>query len=957
MNLLVRLSALSVLLGVLLAGPASAQDKGSITGRVTDKKSGHAIAFANVAVVGAQRGSLTDSEGQFNITGVPVGTWEVRVQFLGYRPEARPGVVVTAGKPTRVDFQLMDVVVREEKVVEVTAERRLVDVKQGSTVRSVNANTIRNMAVLTVGDVLQQQAGVTTEADQVHIRGGRGDEAVFLVNGVVNRDLVTGQSTAGKINARSVAEVNVATGAFDVKYGNAIAGVVDIKLKDGTDKFEGYLSSSTGSFGQRSWEAQVSGPDPVWTPMLKRLGVRVPGTVNSLLEISGDLAETRYRYLGKSPSLIQKTVYPEATYRLISSYEDSFFGHTFKYGDAFGPSADNRWGARYALAWKPGTRDKLTFGFQKRIAIDQGFTRTRIDVRGNQLDPSYPWSWNNRIQHASTYFDDNVQSSLGWRRTLGVTGYTELQMSRYFYAQRRDVMGKLWSEYVEPDDKSVYPPGDPRRDDYFVDSGDDNQWQDRRNTSYGIDWSLLQRVRRNEIEVGFNHQFQMAQYITIEDPWVASSDGLGNAHDQWRVHPWQGAMFLRDRLEYEGFAGNLGLRYDYWFPGREAERALADPTRENIPISVRDEFYASTSSFFGRRYKGHLSPRVMVSHPITENSKFYFNYGEFVQFPSYRWVYAKLNSISSENFPFQGNPSLNPQVSVNYEVAGETEFMKGVAGKVTLFQRDVYDYPNSVTITPQSGTITSGLRRYSIFVNGSFARSKGFEIELDKRRLKRWGSSITYSFVQTRGKESDPNENRQLAEIGSSGGGSLLERFVDWNRPHKLSASFDLRFDKDPPAAAKWLHDSSVRLYVNGQSGRAYTPRDSTNNFDLGAVNSKNGPIQLTTDLTLSRGFKLFGHKTELSVRGNNIFGAKLVYNIDPITGKGYKMGSGLFAPGYILRRYPIPVRRSEESDQAFAQRQAERENNVTKYIIGTLDDPSNYGAAAMWRAQIDVDF
>ena len=75
-----------------LAQPAHAQEKGSITGRVTDKKTGHAIPFATVTVIGAQRGALTSSEGDFVITGVPVGTWEVRVQFLGYKPESRAGV-------------------------------------------------------------------------------------------------------------------------------------------------------------------------------------------------------------------------------------------------------------------------------------------------------------------------------------------------------------------------------------------------------------------------------------------------------------------------------------------------------------------------------------------------------------------------------------------------------------------------------------------------------------------------------------------------------------------------------------------------------------------------------------------------------------------------------------------------------------------------------------------------
>ena len=63
MNALPRALA-PVLLLVSLALPALAEDKSTITGKVTDKRTGHALPFANVAVIGAQKGGLTDSEGQ-----------------------------------------------------------------------------------------------------------------------------------------------------------------------------------------------------------------------------------------------------------------------------------------------------------------------------------------------------------------------------------------------------------------------------------------------------------------------------------------------------------------------------------------------------------------------------------------------------------------------------------------------------------------------------------------------------------------------------------------------------------------------------------------------------------------------------------------------------------------------------------------------------------------------------
>ena len=100
-----------------------------------------------------------------------------------------------------------------------------------------------------------------------------------------------------------------------------------------------------------------------------------------------------------------------------SGYEDSFFGRRFTYGNFFTPSQDNRWSARTTLAWKPNSRDKVTYNFSKRIAIDQGFTRTFISAQGDVLDPAYPWRWTRNIQHAPTFFEDNVQTSLQWRRS------------------------------------------------------------------------------------------------------------------------------------------------------------------------------------------------------------------------------------------------------------------------------------------------------------------------------------------------------------------------------------------------------------------------------------------------------------------------------------------------------------------------------------------------------------
>ena len=54
--------------------------------------------------------------------------------------------------------------------------------------------------------------------------------------------------------------------------------------------------------------------------------------------------------------------------RLRSSYEDSFFGKTFRYGNFFTPSQDNLWALRYGLTWKPTVHDLMSRASSRILA-------------------------------------------------------------------------------------------------------------------------------------------------------------------------------------------------------------------------------------------------------------------------------------------------------------------------------------------------------------------------------------------------------------------------------------------------------------------------------------------------------------------------------------------------------------------------------------------------------------
>ena len=161
---------------------------------------------------------------------------------------------------------------------------------------------------------------------------------------------------------------------------------------------------------------------------------------------------------------------------------------------------------------------------------------------------------------------------------------------------------------------------------------------------------------------------------------------------------------------------------------------------------------------------------------------------------------------------------------------------------------------------------------------------------------------------------------------------ALTEQNVSWNRPHKLDASLDVRFDDEAPAAFGWLKHTGLNLFVEGQSGRPYTPENSHGDAS-GAPNSKNALFQMTTDMRVNRAFGLGVRRVDLSLAGTNIFGNHLISRVDPQTGRGRVWGTGSYDPTNPFL-------------------------NVDEYTrISVVNDPSNYGPGAQWRLSLDYDF
>jgi outer membrane receptor protein involved in Fe transport len=909
---LVALGLVSACASVALAQSGN----GRISGTVTDRKTGRALAFVNIAVPEAKTGALSDSKGEFLIGNVLAGTYSIRAQFTGYAPETVTGITVRAGGVTPVKLGMTEIVVKTEETLNVTGERPLVNTKEGGTRRVITAEDIENRGLQNLGDVVAQSAGVSSENNQIRVRGGRADETTFIIDGVTNRNPISGESTAGNINARSVAEVNVIASGFSARYGQALSGIVDVKLKEGGQNFEAGFSAQGGSWFTQYYNGVISGPDWI-AGGLSRLGIHLPGETSFLIDLSTDFSNT---YL---PNIQNEPGRP----RIRSGYEDSFLGMKYKYSNSiFMPAEENAWRGLYKWTWKPDGKNKFDFGYSKRMAFDQGFTRRPIaDIAGQSI--AYPWAFKDRFEHTHTMTDDVNTLALTLTHTINKNSYHTLQLSRSFNGFEAAVNGKKWTEYQQPDDLGL-PPGQNRP--YFVDSGDDNEWANYWSESVTADYKLGMNLGKiHKTEFGLLHSFQNVQFVDIIDPWVYDPDGLGRDHDLWHVYPSVGAAYASDRLEFEGFVAEAGARIDYWFPGQQLERAVADTSNHNVSEVTRSNFYRDTGSLFGHRVKAVLSPRVSVSHPIQNRDKFFFNFGQFTQFPSYIFVYSKLTSVSSASFPVLGNANLNPEKSVQFEVGAQHVFTDDAAGKISLFQKDIYDYPTSVRFRRQEGTVISD---FFVYLNSDFSRARGFELEYEKPRRKFLKWKATYEFSVAKGKSSDPN----AAKIVEEGGGNateppLSEGYLFWNRPHKLTVNTDFRVPATgdrPKVFGKALpHGFGVNVFGAIQSGKAYTPQDAAANA-TGRVYSKNGPLEVVFNMRLNQDLKI-GKSQKLNVYlvGENILDWKIVKRVDPSTGKAPQAGSGQYV-------------------------------NPTPYDYNAvLTNPAYYGQPLRVRLGVDYDF
>lgn len=210
----------------------SGQEKGILTGRVVDS-TGAPVDVANVSLLGTQTGTMSRTDGSFQLE-VPTGrSFTVVISCVGYKTmqfavRLQPGEQEVREITLQHDIRALQ---------EVSVTRRQ---ERASTFQRIDLEDLNYMPTTTgrVEAIIKSQAGVSSSnelSSQYSVRGGNFDENLVYVNDVeVYRPFLvrSGQQEGlSFVNSDLVSSVKFSAGGYDARYGDKMSSALDITYK------------------------------------------------------------------------------------------------------------------------------------------------------------------------------------------------------------------------------------------------------------------------------------------------------------------------------------------------------------------------------------------------------------------------------------------------------------------------------------------------------------------------------------------------------------------------------------------------------------------------------------------------------------------------------------------------------------------------------------------------------
>lgn len=426
------------------------------------------------------------------------------------------------------------------------------------------------------------------------------------------------------------------------------------------------------------------------------------------------------------------------------------------------------------------------------------------------------------------------------------------------------------------------------------------------------------------------------QYIYYKDDFTKAIQFAGGDIDGYKAFPWQGAYYIQDKMEWEGMIVNAGMRFDFWYLG-DKYQVKSDTTGQYIDSEWDYVEYiqedADGDNFEIKREKVNkfqinVSPRLGVSHPITEKDVLHFAYNYQSQLPPMQYVFTSATPKAGEVGVNVGNPNLKPETTITYEVGVEHQMGEDYLLDVTLFYKNIYNLvsilDNDYSLLPDS--IAQAGRQYWLYISNDYGSARGVELTLRKRFSNFWGFNAGYTYSWANGRNSGAHDARE----------NLREFPLDWDIRHNASLNIDFRIPEDEEfylLGIKMPDKFYTSFLWRIQSGAPYTPitPDPESNQELD-TNSDRLPWTNSADIRVSKSFNLFGDtKFNIFLNISNLFDTKNINYVDAKTGETPDKGTFTYWDTYDLN-----------GDGKIELEDGEDVNGAAIYLA-SLDNPNIY--------------
>ncbi len=644
---LVVLGTIAVL--SLLVGQARSQTfYGKITGQVTDADGG-ALPGANVVVEGTRFGATSDNEGYYIIIGVEPGLYTLKASMVGYETVVRERARVAAGLTTVSDFTLRESALEAAEIV-VRAERPLVEVDRTSSEAKISSQEIAQVPIIRgVKEHLQYAVGTNVNdspGNGVRIRHmsyySMRAAQTWTFDGIELMNLDTSQQTAPRqytnLPVTAVGEMGLVRGGADASQASSPAGVVNIISREGTRIYRGGVDLRVEMPGKRhrgsnvydATPGQRGGANGYWRD---RLQWNNSEWVNEKDPDTGQLIHVKQDY-------------------------ESSVGHLVE-GWVTGPLGEN---ATFVVSGKTSRAKQnlpaptLTGLRQHSIFGKISFTPSpnlKVKVGFNQ-------------SNEPTFFGD-ANRSVGGNLFLinGTTGYQQNRVNRIFYVTgTQSINPRMFHEFqvgfygTKTDPGEVVPSTTTswRRDKL----GQFNLDRDRRrivvedNRRYNFRYDFTgQLTRRNLFKAGF--VFQNMNNLNWDYNRSSATNATikimaGNSEPGKRYMVNRLAAYIDEKLEFQGLVVHAGLRFDSFWGG--PERTLSGFMKALPGWRTYKAWRTGRVPLAQTRPMTSLSPRIGLSHPITDRSTVRYSYGVYYKPPHFSLLWLEPWATSdAENHP------------------------------------------------------------------------------------------------------------------------------------------------------------------------------------------------------------------------------------------------------------------------------------------------------------------